>query len=312
MRRAVIDPRLEARVISRRSLAYTTGANVDEDIPAHVRAASGVVVRGDHLLVIQDDMAVIAAIGTAIGATIGSAVEALALPRGPGDRRRFEVALGNKLDKLDLEAALLVDDELWAFGSGSLPVRERIVRVRGSEIEIVYGASLYAAIRATIGGALNIEGVAHVADQLWLFHRGNTGARDPGPAVVRIELAEVQAWLAGGPTPDVSGVDRYDLGAVGGVRLGFTDAVARGARVYYVAAAEASPDAIADGAVLGSLIGVIDGDSVRCAPLCDRDGAALKVEGLALIDDHRGWITLDPDDVDVPAPLCEILLHGPW
>ncbi|HEY5935328.1 MAG TPA: hypothetical protein VIU61_11850, partial [Kofleriaceae bacterium] len=94
--------------------------------------------------------------------------------------------------------------------------------------------------------------------------------------------------------------------------FGFTDAVARGERVFYVAAAEASDDAIADGAVLGSQLGVIDRDSVRCAPLCDHDGAPLKVEGLALIDDRSGFVTIDPDDPDVPAPLYGIELHGPW
>jgi hypothetical protein len=305
VRRAVIDPRLEVRVVSRRPLVYAAGASADDDIPAHVRAASGIVVHGDRLLVVQDDTAVIASIAEL-------EVTAIPLPRGAGGRRRFEVALGNKLDKLDLEAALVVDDELWAFGSGSLPIRDRIVRVRDGAIEIIDAAALYARVRDAAGGCLNIEGVARVSASLWLFHRGNTGSDDPGPAVVKLDFAAVRAWIDGGVTPDVSGVERYDLGAIDGVRFGFTDAIARGDRVFYAAAVEASEDAIADGAVLGSRLGVIDRDSIRCAPLCDHDGAPLKVEGLALIDDHRGWITVDPDDVDVPAPLYGIELHGPW
>ena len=305
MRHAVIDPRLEVRVVSRRPLVYAGGANPDDDVPAHVRAASGIVVHGDRLLVVQDDTAVIASIAEL-------EVTAIPLPRGAGGRRRFEVALGNKLDKLDLEAALVVDDELWAFGSGSLPLRDRIVRVRDGVIEIVDATALYARVREAVGGCLNIEGVARAGESLWLFHRGNTGPDDPGPAVVTLDFGAARAWLDGGGTPDVSGVDRYDLGEIVGVRFGFTDAIARGDRVFYVAAVEASEDAIADGAVLGSQLGVIDRDSIRCAPLCDDDGAPLKVEGLALIDDHHGWITIDPDDVDVPAPLYGIELHGPW
>jgi hypothetical protein len=310
VRRAVIDPRLEVRVVSRRPLVYAAGASLDDDVPAHVRAASGIVVHGDRLLVVQDDTAVIASIEQL--AATDPAVTAIQLPRGPGGRRRFEVALGNKLDKLDLEAALVVDDELWAFGSGSLPIRERIVRVHDAEITIIDASALYARVRDAIGGMINIEGVAHVRDSLWICHRGNTGPEDLNPAVVRLDFAAVRAWLAGGATPDVSGVDRYDLGGVGRVRFGFTDAIARGDRVFYVAAAEASADAIADGVVLGSQLGVIEGEAVRSAPLCDPDGAPLKVEGLALIDDHHGWITIDPDDVDVPAPLYGIELHGPW
>ena len=305
MRCAVIDPRLEVRVVSRRPLVYAAGANPDDDVPGHVRAASGIVVHGDRLLVVQDDTAVIASIAEL-------EVTAIPLPRGAGGRRRFEVALGNKLDKLDLEAALVVDDELWAFGSGSLPIRDRIVRVRGGVIEIVDATALYARVREAAGGCLNIEGVARTGESLWLFHRGNTGPEDRGPAVVKLDFAAARAWLDGGTAPDVSGVDRYDLGGIDGVRFGFTDAIARGDRVFYVAAAEASEDAIADGAVLGSQLGVIDGDAIRCAPLCDHDGTPLKVEGLALIDDHHGWITIDPDDVDVPAPLYGIELHGPW
>lgn len=307
MRRAVIDPRLEVRIVSRRPLVYAAGESLDEDVPAHVRAASGIVVHGDRLLVVQDDTAVIASIEQRAGE-----VSAIHLPRGAGGRRRFEVGLGNKLDKLDLEAALVVEDELWAFGSGSLPIRERIVRVRGSAIAIVDASALYARTRDAIGGLLNIEGVARVGDTLWLCHRGNTGPEDRGPAVIRFGFAAIQRWLDGAAVPAITGVDRYDLGGVGRVRFGFTDAIARGDRVFYVAAAEASADAIADGAVLGSQLGVIDRDQVRCAPLCDHDGAPLKVEGLALTGDRSGFITLDPDDVNVAAPLYGIALHGPW
>ena len=58
-----------------------------------MRAASAIVARGDELFVIQDDTSFIARIR-------GDEITSIALPRGPGGRRRFEVALGNKLDKL--------------------------------------------------------------------------------------------------------------------------------------------------------------------------------------------------------------------
>jgi hypothetical protein len=173
---------------------------------------------------------------------------------------------------------------------------------------------------------VNIEGVARVVrggmDELWLFHRGNTGSGDQGPGVVRISRAELITWLAGdGAVPDPIGSSRFDLGVAGErVRYGFTDAVAAGERVLFIAAAEASSNAIDDGQVLGSRLGVLaigtDGmpADVRVAPLVGDDGAAIKAEGLALDPDvpGRAWVVTDPDDVEQPARLYELELVGPW
>ncbi|HWO20255.1 MAG TPA: hypothetical protein VNO30_15910 [Kofleriaceae bacterium] len=313
---ARLDPALGVRVVSARALRYTVPAATDADRPPHVRAASGLALTGGRLVVVQDDAAFIATVA-------GDKVSALALPRGPSGRRRFEVALGNKQDKLDLEACVAVGAELWAFGSGSAPARERVAVV-GSDVRVLDAAPLYRALRDAAGGALNLEGVAAVGDELWLFHRGNTGPADPGPAVVRLPRAPLADWLAdpaAGPPPAPLGASRFDLGTLGGARLGFTDAAARGDRVLYLAAAESAPNAIDDGPARGSQLGVIDGvidgpldgANVRAAPLSHGD-LPLKAEGLALDprDPHRAWIVVDPDDVAQPAQLYELELSGPW
>jgi hypothetical protein len=315
MPRAQLDPALGIRVISTRELRYDTGALLDEDRPAHVRAASGLASVGGRLAVIQDDAAFIA--------FVGDDISAIALPRGAHGRRRFEVGLGNKMEKLDLEACVAVPKlepdgfgaivELWAFGSGSAPAREKIAII--SDTTRVHEAEpLYRRIRNAVGGDINIEGAAIVAAELWLFHRGNTGAGDRGPAIVRFDLTAVARWLAGdGPVPAATDCARYDLGSTGGCRLGFTDAVEYGGRVFYLAAAEASANAIDDGAVLASQLGVIRGDNVRACELVI-DGAPAKAEGIAF-DPQRAnhaWIAIDPDDVDQPARLYEIELVGPW
>lgn len=306
MRRAVIDPRLAVRVLSMRELVYTSAAAPDDDRPHHVRAASAIAVRGDDVFVLQDDASFIARVR-------GDEVTAITLPHVVADRRRFEVALGNKLDKLDLESAVVVGEALWAFGSGSLPVRERICVLRGDadEVAIVDAGALYAGVRAAVGSPLNIEGAAVVGDELWLCHRGNTGPDDPGPAIARLALTEVAAFLGDGAVPAVRAVDRYDLGEVVGICLGFTDACAAGDRVFFLAAAEASEDAIADGDVLAAMLGVIDGDVVRAAALA-LDGLPLKAEGLALTAPDRALIVVDPDDPDAPTRLYEVALDGPW
>jgi hypothetical protein len=225
----------------------------------------------------------------------GDSVTSIALPRGAGGRRRFEVTLGNKLDKLDLESCAIVDDELWAFGSGSLPIREHVVRMSfAGELRITHEQVLYAGLRKAIGGAINIEGVALVGDELWFCHRGNTSA-DDSPAIVRVDRAMT-----------VRDLSRFDLGTVDGVAIGFTDACAIDDGIVFVGAAEASANAIDDGRVLASVIGVLDPDGLRIATLA----VDHKPEGIAFRDPHHAWITVDPDDPEQPTVLYEVVILG--
>lgn len=339
---ARLDPALSVRVLSSRELRYSDPDRHNADRPEHVRAASGLAFTGGRLAVLQDDCAF-------IGMIAGEDVAALTLPRGAGGRRRFEVALGNKHEKYDLEACIAIGDELFAFGSGSTPAREKIVHV-GYATRVLDAAPLYARMREEIGCDVNIEGVALVGDvaprpskskrpltptekaysgalelwpeiaddstgnEMWLFHRGNTGAKDVGPAIIKFARTPLLRWLLGnGPVPEPASSSRFDLGTVGGSRLGFTDAIAIGTQVFYLAAAEESPNAIDDGKCLASHLGVITDGDVRAAPLVV-DGHPVKAEGLVFLPDNprRGWIAIDPDDVGQAARLYEIELDGPW
>jgi hypothetical protein len=300
-RAAIVDPRLAVKIVSSRELRYSHAAHEALDRPHHVRAASGLAAVGGRLVVVQDDAAFLAVVA-------GDSVTAVPLPRGAGGRRRFEDALGNRLEKVDLESCVAIDDELWAFGSGSLPTREKLCRLRDGVPRLTDAAPLFARLREEVGGAVNIEGATRVDGELWLFHRGNTGGGDT-PRIVRLPLQALRRWLDGaGPLPEVAGSIGFDLGAIAGAPLGFTDAVAAEGRVFYLATAEASEDAIADGDVHGSHLGVISSQSVRAAPL-PVHGA--KAEGLAFAD-GRVWVVLDPDDTERPATLLELALVGPW
>ena len=320
------DPRLTATLGGRKPLFYEEGPSHAEDRPAFVRAASGLAWLEGAVAVIQDDAGFVGLYGR------DGCVRAAALPRGPGGRRRFEERLGNKRNKLDLEACVTVPGKsgqlLLAFGSGSTRERERVLLLdlaEESSARVLSVPKLFSQIRSALDlgeGELNLEGAVIVQDRIRLFQRGNGIKRPrnaPPNATVDFELARLLAWLDAGATeaPALTATCDYDLGAIGGVCYGFTDAAVFGDnRVLFVAAAEDSPDAVRDGEVLGTRVGVIDEDAARFTDLRDESGAlaCLKAEGVLADpeDSRKAWIVLDPDDPDRPAELCELLLSGPW
>jgi hypothetical protein len=313
---ATEDPALTARIVSRRALAYGSAADAADDRADFVRAASGLAWIDGALAIVQDDTSFVAI------ERAGGRLGAIALPAGPGGRRRFEERRGNKGDKLDLECCLALGRHLVAFGSGATRRREVVVEIdvgaHDGAVRVVDAGDLHAAVRAALGTtALNLEGAVAQGERLRLFQRGNDAGHAGADAVIDVDLVGFVAWLAGGATPAVRAVQRFDLGAIGGVRFGFTDACALDAsRVLFLAAAEASPNAIDDGIVAGTRVGILDDGGARVTALLDEDGApaAVKAEGVALVPgrDDRLWVVLDPDDVDRAAELCEVALAGPW
>ena len=316
------DGRLSAQIVSRRPLVYASGAQAAEDRPAHVRAGSGLAWIGHRLAIVQDDAAFIA-----LADPRGGPVEAITLPAGPGGRRQFDVERGNKADKLDLEACVSVPERgaitLLGFGSGSMAVREVVVVVRRiesvPEVAVVDARPLYARLhaeRSFSGSELNLEGAFVRGDVLTLVQRGNGAPRDgrsPVDATAELSLAAFRAWLEGGDVPALGPIVAWDLGTCEGVRLTFADAAIAPWGPAFLGCAEASPNAVDDGEVVGCVLGSFDG---RWARIVAEDGrpSTDKPEGLAFDEDDptRAWIVLDADDPSRPAELCELALFGPW
>jgi hypothetical protein len=321
--RAQLDPALSARIVARQPLLYHVGADARLDRPAHVRAGSALVWLGRELAVVQDDALFIALVEPESGRA-----RPLALPHAAGGVRLFDDSRGNKADKLDLESAVVLGGCLFALGSGSTPARERVVVVREPRAEpraeILPAHALYAALRAEpefSGSELNLEGAALVGDDVMLFQRGNGRARGdllPVDASARVGADRLARYLLSGeraPLPRLEAVTRFELGAIGAIRLTFTDAAARGEQVLYLAAAEDSPDTVRDGAVAGSAVGLIEpAGPVRYTLIRDENGDLFreKPEGLALdpADPSRAYVVLDPDDAALPAELCRLRLQG--
>jgi hypothetical protein len=329
-RTATIDPALAARVVARVPLRYASGADQALDQPDHVRAGSSLAWIAGGIAVVQDDTNFIALFDPQ-----GRRTRAIALPVGEGGVRQFDDVRGNKRFKLDLEACVATETDegtlLTAFGSGSTERREYAVLVAGwerrePEVTLVHVPRLYAALRAEsafAGSELNVEGAAHVGEQLRLFARGNGATRDglaPANATCDLHwptlLAHLRAPDATDP-PRPTNVLRYALGVLDGIAMTFTDAASWDDHVLFSAAAEDSPDATRDGRVTGSAIGVIDADGrTRWAVLTDPSDALFeaKVEGLLVdpADDRRLFIVTDADDPEAASELCTVELHGPW
>jgi hypothetical protein len=320
------DPALRARVVRSIPLLYADGADPALDRPAHVRAGSGIAGIDGLLAVVQDDSNFIALIDPQ-----ANDVHALALPPGEGGVRLFGTDRGNKQLKADLEACVTLPDGggemLVAFGSGSTPMRERIVLVRGipaaPRVEVCDAAAFYALLRAAhefSGSEMNVEGAAWRDGRLLLFNRGNGAPMDgraPVDATCEVDWARLRAHLlnAAAPPPAPERIIRYDLGEIDGWRLTFTDASVVGDALLFAATAEASPNTYDDGPVAGSALGIIDGSGARWAVIENASGGRFdgKLEGIAP-GSPPGTVlaVIDRDDPHLPSELCEVELVGTW
>lgn len=329
-RTATPDDTLRAVVLSRRPLHYATGEDLAQDRPAHVRAASSITWIGDRIALVQDDTNFVALLQPGNGA-----VHPIALPRGEGGLRQFDDARGNKKFKLDLEACAALpgisETSLLAFGSGSKRRRRNVARVDRWElveprVQLYDATTLYEELEEAVafaGSDMNIEGALATGECIRLFGRGNGKPKRgllPLNATCELRVDELLTYFentSDTQPPKPTSIVQYDLGQLGGIPIGFTDASAFGDGTLYSAAAEASDDASEDGPVGGSVLGVIDSrGTVRYTAIVDGAGQPFveKVEGvvLSLDDNKRAFIVIDPDDATRPAELCEVELRGSW
>jgi hypothetical protein len=305
-----------AQVRHRWSLRYSDGADPAQDRPGHVRAGSGLALWRGQFAVVQDDALFVAQIGLN-----PLHVSALALPHGEGGVRQFGGDRPNKRHKPDLEAALaLPDGRLLLLGSGSTPQRNHWYLLDpATHAARLWDASelyrLVAALPVVRTAELNLEGAALWQGRLWLAQRSNgktLEGKDKADALVSVDQAELLRWLAGGPLPHPRLEMPLRLGSIRGVPLTVTDLCAAGERLWWLAAAEDSPDAYQDGEVCGSTLGWLDRSGVHRLTLTDEQGQPLrsKCEGLAVdpLRPGRCWAVVDADDAEVPAELLEIAL----
>lgn len=233
-----------------------------------------------------------------------------------------------KKHRPDLESLVAIPDGtaggslLVAFGSGSKKGRDRALTQavdasgapvgRPSESSL---ASLYEELDRRLPLQPNIEGLAlrdgAAGAELLVFHRGKL-AEDVN-TIFRLDAARVVAALRSGhpvPADVVLGQTSIELGSLGGHKLGFADArVLDDGRIAFAASAEGA-DAVDDGVITGSAVGILDAD-FTIQVLRPLTGPARKVEGLELTRDldpsapaTSFTLVTDPDD---PAKASEVL-----
>ncbi len=268
-----------------------------------VRAGSALVRAADRLLAVQDD-----AWSVALVSLPQMTVELRAL-RGDG-------RAASKAEKPDFEAAIsTADGAIHLFASGSTAQRCAWARIAPdfASVSVRQMSELYSSIQRTLGLAArpNIEAAVLLPDGiLRLFHRG--------AGLQRSASVDFSQAVLDGESPRVLNTAWLRFGSLDGVTLHITDAVRMDAgRVGFLAAAEDVADAISDGPVHGSVIGILEiespGEMTRWARICDPDGvpSRLKAEGLLLDEDcGSAWVLIDPDSADHPAQLCRVVLEG--
>jgi hypothetical protein len=283
---AVEDDAISARVAAEHPLAGVT-------------AGSALLAIGERLLAVHDDAFRLSWIDprTLEVTPLAIAGDGSALP---------------KSSKPDFEAAVYAEHShaVYLLGSGSTNARCKIVRVDLDSGAVVMKErpDLYAFVQDALGLATrpNIEGAMLDRGRLALLHRGVGGA-----VSARVGL---RADALDGPSLALlSSPDTLALGALDAVPLGITDGAGTFDRTIFVAAAEATCDAFADGAVTGSVIGEIDDRRARYTRVRFGDGSPFrgKLEGLVVDDElTSAWALTDADDPLVPTTLCRLDLAG--
>ncbi|TGE08196.1 DUF6929 family protein [Hymenobacter fodinae] len=173
--------------------------------------------------------------------------------------------------KLDLECLTVIntpgaDAGLLLLGSGATSAREQGFWVTlpsgaktGSTVYPVALSGLYAALRQHLpaGITLNLEAVAATTTELLIFQRtvgsaaGNLAFRLPLPQVLHYLQHQTQA------VPPIR-TQLYQLPTIEGKPAGFSGATWFENQLFVTASVEDTQDAVQDGAVLGSLVGIID------------------------------------------------------
>lgn len=234
----------------------------NEAVLPNLPSASGVEVVGNVAYVIGDDAPYLY--------QLNAATLAAGEPTRLFETAHFSSGRIPKELKLDLECLTALttpagETGLLVCGSGATAAREQGFWVplpaAGGGVGAVYPVSLsgiYAALRQLLppGIVLNLEAVAATATELLLFQR--TVGAATGNLLFRLPLAATLSYLHH-RTAQVPPVQKqlFELPVIEGKPAGFSGATWFDEKLFVTASVEDTQDAVLDGAVLGSFVGVL-------------------------------------------------------
>lgn len=238
------------------------------DLPS----ASGVEVLGEVAYIIGDDSPFLYQLNAASLAAGGriSLFETAHFSTG-------RIPKDLKLDLECLTALTLPKGEtgLLLLGSGATAAREQgfwvTLPLGPGAAATVYPVSLsglYAALRQHLpaGVTLNLEAVAATPTELVLFQR--TVGSAAGNLAFRLPLVPAMHYVQH-KSPELPAIKTqfYQLPTIDGKPAGFSGATWFADQLFITASVEDTQDAVQDGAVLGSLVGLIDLDRTSPRPV---------------------------------------------
>lgn len=255
-------------------------------------SASGTELVGDAVYIIGDDSPWLY--------QLSAATLVAGQPTALFETAHFSTGRIPKHLKPDLECLTAVRTEtgemgLLAFGSGATATREQAYWVPLTGPQNLPGAvyplslaGLYAALRPLLpaGATLNLEAAAATQTELLLLQR-TVGTAAGGNLLFRLPLAATLNFLhRRQPQCPAARVQHFSLPAIAGKAAGFSGAAWFAGQLFITASVEDTADAILDGAVLGSFVGVLplDGGTATLARLTWSDGRPYlgKVESVAV------------------------------
>lgn len=313
-RNAPFGPQLAVRSAEPISFDVPFGEGLDRH--EGVRAASALVRLGSRLIIGQDDsnFAAIISEGKITGLRLFDNVA--------GDT--YSPERKNKAEKPDIELGATFSvggqDAAVMFGSGSTARRMRAAWITEADGELSVQSrdisSLYQAAMQRLGlgpDVLNLEGCAPAGDKIVFFQRGNGAGGVNATFAVKQQTLEA-ALLEGKKieASDVRELRRYDLSRYAPAGLGFSDATPLpDGRILFLAAAEDSPNTFDDGAILGSVLGVLsaDGELLGVTRVPDGPDGPYKLEGVTVLGVEGGVArVMAVEDADDPSKASVKLL----
>ncbi|MDJ0364347.1 hypothetical protein QMK33_04230 [Hymenobacter sp. H14-R3] len=281
-----------------------TATILSENVLPQLPSASGVEIIGPTAYLVSDDAPLLYLLDAATLAPVGQVQLFETSDFGSG---RIPKAAKPDLESMAAVVSPTGAAGLLLCGSGSQPNRETGYFVGLPAADAPAGprfvqrldlSRLYAQLRARLpaGATLNLEAAATTATELLLLQRTVGG----GPALLfalPLDATLAHLFEPRWPAPAPTRVLSFALPALGGYVAGFSGATHVAGQLLVTASVEATTSAVADGAVLGSFVGVVNlaTQTATFARLAWADGRAYlgKVEGLAVRRTlGPGWLEL--------------------